>query len=417
VIRLLACVACLLLLALPVHAQQALGLATQVESDGFRVGERAVAHVFGNVDVRYDSNPSIRNDAPGSDLLLRFRAGGSIARPSDRLQLKLGLSFDYTQFLGVTNPATRRLSAPQGQLDFGMLANKTGRFTFFFNDTLTRVDSAANISLTERMRWTRNFAQIGSDIRPAGGRALEFRVTYGLDFILYDPDQQSVQEPLGLSFMTHVANLTTLWRFFPKTALVADVQGAFTIYPFPAVNPNPNVNALRAQAGMVGQITEKLTVVAKAGYGNSFIFAVPGAFVTPNFSSAIATATATFRPSDHMRLSGGYTRDFTPTPIFGWMSIDRAFAEFRWLIGARFIADLKAQYMFQNFGLSMIPGVGPRSDHVITGEARFGVQGKAWFGGSVYYMPELRYSSFVSPNATPAQYQRHVVGVDVSFGW
>lgn len=409
------------------NAQAPLGLATAVEADGFRLGEQTIAHVYGNIDTRFDSNPMLRATQPFGDLIFRFRAGGSIARPSDKLELKLSLSFDYSQYCGVVHPGTRLLSAPQGQLDFGLIANRDGKFAFFFNDTLQRIDSAANISVTERMRWTRNFAQIGGDIRPSGSRALEFRASYGLDFTFYDPNQSSVQDSLGMSFMTHVPQLIATWRFFPKTALVGDVQGAFTMYPFPSASANQNLNGLRIQAGLVGQITPKLSVVAKAGYGGTFIPVVASPTATPaavaaanagvNYSSAIVNASITFKPSDVLTLTGGYTRDFSPAALFGWMSIDRAFAEFRYLIGARFIADLKAQYMFQNFGRSNLPNVGPRQDHVITGEARFGVQGKAWFGASVYYIPELRLTSFVSPNNTPAAYMRHVVGVDATFGW
>ena len=398
-----------------------MGLATHVEAQGFNVGSQTTAHVFGNLDLRFDSNPMLLSSQPASDLLLRIRVGGNIARPSDKLDLKLALSFDYTQYMGVVNPATRRLSAPQGQLDFNLVGNRDGRFTFFFNDTLSRIDSAANISLTERLRWTRNYAMIGTDIRPAGGRALEFRVSYGLDFTLYDPGQFSVADPLAISFMTHTPALIATWRFFPKTALVGDVQGAFTIYPFPSLTPNTPVNGLRAQAGLVGQITAKLSIVAKAGYGGTFRVlppAVPGtAGAAANFSSGIATVSATWKPSETTTVTAGYTRDFSAAPIFNWMSVDRGFAEFRQLMFSRFILDLKAQYMFQNFGISTIAGVLPRADHVIVGEARFSVQGKAWFAAGVYYLPEIRVTSFIAPNGTPAAYQRHVVGLDATFGW
>jgi hypothetical protein len=399
------------------QAQTPLGIATQTQASGFKLGENTIAHVYGNVDVRFDSNPMLLNQQPAGDLLLRFRVGGNLARPSDRLELRLSLSFDYTQYLGVTNPATRKLSAPQGQLDFGLIANRDGRITFFFNDTFNRTDTAANISLTERLRWIRNFAQIGTDIRPAGGRALEFRVSYGLDFVLYDFNQFSVEDPASLSFLTHLATLNATWRFFPKTAFIGEAQGAFTMYPFPSLTPNPNINGLRISAGIMGQVTPKLTVLGKVGYGNTFLVLAGAPTPLQNFNSAIALAQVTFRPFETTTLIGGYSRDFAPTAIFGFVSIDRPFLEFRQLIAGRFILDLKAQYMFQNFGTPAIAGVTARSDHVITGEARFSVQGKAWFAGGVYYIPEIRITTFTSPNGTPAAYQRHVAGIDATFGW
>src|SRR5689334_1080001 len=93
--RTLATILCVLGASSGAHAQAALGLATQVEADGFRLSEQTKAHVFGNLDIRFDSNPMLLSTAPPGDMLIRFRAGASVARPSDKLDLRLALQFDY----------------------------------------------------------------------------------------------------------------------------------------------------------------------------------------------------------------------------------------------------------------------------------------------------------------------------------
>lgn len=400
-------------------AQAPLGLATQAQADGFRVGDKTRIHVFGNVDLRFDSNPVLLPVDPVGDMVLRVRAGMALSRPSERLELSLKSHADWSQYLGVLNVNTRSLSTLQGLIDFGLLANKEGRVTFFVNDNLTRNDIPANAAINQRLRSTRNVLHLGTDVRPWAGRALELRVAYSNDFNFYDPGQISVQDANALTFMTHVADLRALWRFFPKTALVLEAQGAITHYPLAGITiRSPQLNALRVMAGMQGLVTPKLTVVAKAGYGNTFAVYPIAVASNPNFSSLIALASLSWKPLESTTLGLGYQRDFTPVAIYGWLQFDRAFVEFQQIFANRFIAALRGHYQLQQFGLPVIAGLAAdRRDHVFGGEARFTVQFKQWLSASAFYVADLRLTPFLSPNGVGGQYIRHIGGLDLTVGY
>jgi Putative beta-barrel porin 2 len=402
------------LIATAAHAQSAVGTASTAEANGFSFGDAGKLHLYGNLDFRYDTNPVFLPLNPVADFALRARAGLNLNRPSEKLDLSLGVFGEWTQWMGLVRVSTRELSTFQAMINFSLLANKEGKVTFFLDENLSRNDIPANAAINQRLRSLRTLTLLGTDFRPRS-RALEFRAAYSLDFTFYDRDQISVLNPDSLTFMTHTPQLRALWRFFPRTAVVLEAQGAFTHYPLqdPTI-PTPGLNGLRVMTGLQGLVTDKIEVVAKAGYGNSFITVAAG---LSNFSSVIAQVSLAWRPTDTTTLGIGYSRDFQPVPIFGWYSYDRPWLEAQQLLFGRIVASLRAQYMYQLFGRPAVAGVAPRADHVVFGEARVGYQIQRWLRGSIYYQPDFRFSAFVSPRGVSGAYERHVIGMDLTGGY
>src|SRR4051812_43350195 len=121
------------------RAQSSIGAATTVEAHGLRLSETARLHVGGNVDLRYDSNPTYLAVNPVGDMALRVRATTGLYQPGDRLELRLNVNADWTQYLGVQNAATRALSAFQAQVDAGALFNKDGWATPYLANQFWRI--------------------------------------------------------------------------------------------------------------------------------------------------------------------------------------------------------------------------------------------------------------------------------------
>lgn len=411
------------------RAQSGYGAQSQAESEGFRISDTGRIHLFANLDFRYDSNPALQ--PPGhevGDLALRLRGGLRLLQPSEKLEIALGGSVDYTQYFGISSSATRGLSALQGIGDLALTVNKGGAVSAYLNDSVVRSETASEISISERLKSWRNSARVGLDIRP-GGRALEFGVSYGFDLSWYDANQSSVVNSQALTSYSHLIHAQGLWHFFPKTAATLEIDQQITRYPLESSTstvtnaagistsvPEVDTNPFKVRVGVVGLLTEKLTVRLNVGYANTFISG-PNAGASSNEQTVIGTAQLTFKPSELITVAGGFVRDVSAVTLYGYFDYDRVFLEYQHFLFARFILTLRATYEYETFGKSAIATLDPRHDNVVRGEARLSYQALRWLTTSIYYLPEARFTDYKSVGGIGGTYIRHAVGFDVTFGY
>jgi hypothetical protein len=421
-------------------AQSTYGTPSVAEAEGFRLSDTGRLHLYVNVDLRYDSNPAIQPAGlEVGDMALRLRGGLRLLQPSERLEIVLGIAADWSQYLGLVKTSTRSLSALQGEANLEVTANKAGAVSVYLTDALGRVESPTEISISERLKSTRNTARIGLDYRP-GGRALEFGASYGFDINWYDANQQVVVNSNALTTYSHLIHAQALWHFFPKTAATFEADEQIARYPFAATAPtsglvavpnaatgatteqvSPNVpevdtNPFKARLGLIGLLTEKLTVRLNAGYANTFISG-PLAATASNEQTAIGMAQLTWKPTEVITVSGGFIRDVAPVSLYGWFDYDRVFLEYQHFVLARLIFSLRGSYEYDNFGKSPIASLVARHDNVLRGEARVSYQALRWLTSSIFYLPEARLTDYKTVGGIGGSYVRHVVGIDATFGY
>ena len=134
-------------------------------------------------------------------------------------------------------------------------------------------------------------------------------------------------------------------------------------------NPNPTPYMLLVNAGMIGQVTRKISVTLLLGYGNTMIsgenqYIKKYAGVSRdygNFNSALATLELNYKSSEIFVIKGGITRTAQLMGLFGYFeenklyfNIERALMHNLWLRG-------NVSFSYNKFGESNTHLTGTKS--------------------------------------------------------
>ncbi len=378
-------------------------LTLALPGDGIKVGDGRF-HPGGQVETHYVLNPGYRRDDIG-DVYLVGRLGGELEFPSERLDLKVDGGIERRQFLGLENRDTRKLSTFAGGLSTKLHINKGKGTAVRVQGNVTRFADAANQSISGRLLHLTGTAGVGLDYTPGGG-ALVFSVDYNVYYDRYDRDQgigtggcknptlAGCFNPTVLDNLRHLPKIRSTWKFLPKTAWFVEVEGAITRYPgggeFAGGGKNAPVNLLLAQGGLVGNVTNKITVLAKAGYGNTFLS-------TPdNFQSAVGQLEGTYTFSETMKAKAGMVRTVQPVSLFKYFDIWRAYARYDHLLFGKTELSLQLQYDYLLFGQPVAGAPEQRKDGDLLGLFSIEHHFRDWFVVSLIERVDLRKSNYVS---------------------
>lgn len=229
--------------------------------------------------------PGIRLGNPdGRDILLSFDASGAFRR---------FFSGDET------------IDGPQS--NFGTDATLSMEFfprrsvSLEVYDTVTHRLETPNFSTTKTFNRIVNTAGARVKLHPGGiggRRALELSVGYAfqlekfIDFTVLDQNQ-------------HTFGFLGTWKFFPKTALFADIEFAIRQWEKEVDSlGRTNSTPVRAFFGLTGFITKKVSTTVKLGYGTGMYE------VGQDFSGVLGEAVLSYLPFRSTVFSIAYTRDF-----------------------------------------------------------------------------------------------------------
>ena len=184
----------------------------------------------------------------------------------------------------------------------------------------------------------RNHNSLGADVSfHPGGRALDFTLGYRWDIVRYD-------DLSDLDTDGHDFRFLGTWRFYPQNYVF--LESTFKIVDYRIdLQPTEQVAGyysdampFKIYAGVSGLLTEWLSLLARAGYGNSFVDR------GSNFSSFIGQLQSTFRFTASTVLHVGVARDFELAPLGGYFDYFRAYTSFEQGIGD--IVLLHADFAF-----------------------------------------------------------------------
>jgi hypothetical protein len=380
----------------------------QARGPGIAAGDGRL-HPALKLDLVFDSNPGYFAENPVMDLMLRIRPGLSLALPSPTVAFELNSSVGYDYYFGVDNSRTSDLSTFAGEADLRLGLNPEGQVSFFLEDNFSRSGDPRYTSLAGKFDRTDNEAKARLQIKPGGG-ALTFDLAYGFFLDRFDSSADSD----ALSNYAHRAYFSAKWKFLPKTALVVDFDADIRRYLGEYSNNvrNMDVNAIRATAGMLGQITPSMALTIKAGYGDSLLPSRTG-YTGSNYRSAIGQAELSYRRATTF-LQLGYLRNFQPVVLFAWFGQDRAYARFRQQLAGRFELGLDVAYDYLSYGTAVIDEVrnqGGRTDHFISAGASFDVFILEWLQAGLSYNLQARLSDWVQPQTgnPGVEYTKHLV--------
>jgi hypothetical protein len=395
--------------------------ATAVKPGGFPLGDRSKIHTNLDLGIAFDSNPLRSNDANAvSDVKGLIYPGLIIDIPGNTFTFNLDGRFTVERYFGTQGDVTRTLNT--GQVVHGSTADTILGGNLGFVSNIGRADAAVGFELSDTVARTPTFftevGTAGADeilfkqwvnrgqamavFRPGGG-ALEIRTGYANTMEFFDslPNSQ-----------IHGAVFESKLRFLPKTAAVFAADMSF----FSASDSMTLKSApYNIGIGLQGQLTTRLAVIARVGFGDALIFS-DGYFssvVSSNIRTVIARAHLTYAMFDRATFSIGYDRHITPVILLNAFTADTVQARFTLGVGPRMTFDAFAEYEFRNF-VGQAAGGGPSTAaNIATADVRLEYFFFDYLSGLLGYQ-----LMFQSPNnATPgspaavflSQFTRHIV--------
>ena len=187
----------------------------------------------------------------------------------------------------------------------------------FWRDLLVRPLSAGGGD----SHRNRNSAGLDVTFHPGGG-ALVFELGYDWDLVLYDSLIQLDDSQHKLRFMTS-------WRFLPLNYAFLEASIGFQSYledrtaeeTAATGNRIPGM-PLRVYGGFSGYLTNRIAVMVRVGYGNSFLE------TGEDFSSFIGDTRVSFRFSPRTALHVGGGRSFNLAGLGGHLDVTRSYISF-----------------------------------------------------------------------------------------
>jgi hypothetical protein len=371
---------------------------------GFPIGEKSRVHTNLDLGVVFDTNPD-RFTNEVSDWRMTVRPGLAVNVPGEHIEFNLGGKVAVDYYFGTGTQIDRGFVGGDVGLDFRAGSQKSV-IGLEVSDHMTRTPSFfANVGTVgaaeRRFRQWYNVGNANLVLRPGGG-ALEVRLGYSNRLSLYDDLPQSQRH--GVAF-------ETLWKFFPKTALVFNADLSF----FSAENQAGALDTLRSSPynitlGLRGQLTQRLTAELAAGLGDSLTWNTDffSDLATTNQRTVIARVMLAYAIFDSSEIAAGYDRTIVPIIQLNSYSVDSPYLRLKVGIGPRLNFQALGRYEFRNYQTD-------RSAHLIIGDVR----AEYWFfdflNASLAYQLMFQDPSATTSAAVLDDFSRHQVLFTVGF--
>jgi len=279
-----------------------------------------------------------------------------------------------------------------------------------------------------------NQAGVKLEVHP-GGKAMIFSLHYYFDIDFYETIDNAcpINNPTGgchadpklFNLKRHKFYFRYRWKFFPKTALLADINLNLLTYDNAALVPDlVNAMPFRASVGLTGNITARLRLVAMAGFGYSMHDA------GDSFTSVIGRLLLSyhFRKKTYVQIE--YERTFFPSTWGNYFSVHSVGVVLNLNISRFLNLNLAPRYQHLSFSNNpqsaplvpagyQLPASPVRADNLLrlTLNAKFHIT--KWFTPKIVYELEYRKSNtgLYRDTALVKQllYTKHRIGMYLTF--
>ncbi len=271
---------------------------------------------------------------------LHVRPGLAVFNP-DYNDVALSMGIDLDVFVPFGSEAVSDKMNLGGRAQVSAAFFPRSSFTLTLNESFERtlwmrpqVGSNAN----------RNHNVIGADLSfHPGGKALDFTLGYAYEAIRFDD--------LGrIDTDEHVLRFMSSWRFYPMNYAFLESTLSFSDYTNgsasdAAVTGNlvPGM-PLKVYGGLSGYITERLSILARIGYGNSYLER------GEDFESVIGMGQVSWRFGPRTILHLGFARDFELAPLGGYSTFMRPYITFTQRFGELAEMTVDLGYDIRRYG-------------------------------------------------------------------
>lgn len=362
-------------------------------TNGVLIGEGRL-HTFFALESRFDSAAGYFSPRTGTgpselqgELLFSFRPGLRFNLPGELVKFAAGGHLEYVAYSGLVTAGSGAANRLQAGADASLTVNESGAVSVVLSDTFQRDDRTQNLAVGFGVLSLRNVASLQVPIRPGGG-ALEITPggTFGIEYLqpLADPaaitdctdpscDPNQVEQFNSLRFG---GSLDARWSFLPRTALVLNSSFQQTEYPSGAT---PATSLGTGTLGIAGQLTQRLAIVANAGWSHNFGVLGGG--------TVVGMAELRYPPTPNLQLAAGYQRRLQPVALYGTARSDRVYARANAKAGQKLVLGLEGGANWLGFE------GGVRSDSILSGHATAEYELLAWLLVGGGYRLETRGST------------------------
>ncbi|MBV69861.1 MAG: hypothetical protein CMH52_00805 [Myxococcales bacterium] len=408
---------------------------------GIRNGN-VVLHPRLSLSAGYDSNFWRESDAEATapvNPVKVFKFGGGLSlknRNANRAALTLDLdamgryvTADNADETASSLDQAAAMDQARGRLRFSLLPRKPISIDLFARGTYSE---QPGVELLKEDGYNRLSASFGPDIRfrpggRPGNRALELRLGYRFSIDRTLATSTALGSNRG-DKNTQELQLLTHWKFFPKTALFIDVRYWMVDYRQgvdldqdgnPIDGPNRDLNPLRAELGIQGLLTRRLSLTLRGGYSNSFHDA------GDSYGGPIARADIEYRFEPRLVLGMGYAFKLGDDAFSNYYTLQRGNIRFRVNIPGRVFISGRAGIDYYKYSRDGAPSwtalLPDRTEPIFLGRGEFGWEPVDWFklsaawtfenNRSKYYycLGENPGNCFAGDPIDLAEYTRHTV--------
>jgi hypothetical protein len=281
-----------------------------------------------------------RNGEPEDAMTLHVRPGLAVFNPDyDDVALSMGLDLDVFVPFGSEAVSDKTNLGGRAQVAAAFFPRST--FTLTLNESFERtlwmrpqVASNAN----------RNRNSIGADVSfHPGGKALDFTLGYAYDAVRFDDLDRLDTDEHNLRFLSS-------WRFYPMTYAFLESTLSFAGYTDSRASDADAIGnlvpamPLKVYGGLSGYFTERISVLARIGYGNSYLER------GENFESVIGMAQLSWRFGPRTILHVGFARDFELAALGGYSTFMRPYATFTLRFGELADMNFDIAYDIRSYG-------------------------------------------------------------------
>src|SRR5262249_18054473 len=327
----------------------ALASAQLEESNGIKVGEGRL-HPYINLEMRYDSAAGYFgvNNALSGELVDHTAPGMRYDLLSSNWVMNFDGQADYVRYLGALSPGSEKISRLQANGDLNLAYGREQKVGFELVDHFYRSNQTSNAAIGVGILSLGNAVEAKIPFRPGGG-ALEIAPGGSFSFESFD-SLSSLAVPgcadpscdpnfvSSMNYRNVRPQLDARWKFFPKTAVILETMMDFRRYN--NAN-NPPASLLKAQTGVAGLISTKVSVLVKAGWGQDFD--------GTHEKTPVAQAEVTYLLNETSNFKIGALRTLEPVPVFGSYVDNRGYTDARLLMGGKLILHGRAAFDYLVF--------------------------------------------------------------------
>lgn len=334
-----------------------------LQGPGFRVGNLEL-HPGVASEVGYDSNVFFQDQGVEDGFLLRLtghlflstlgterqQEGEAAPIPRGRpVIFRGGLRASYYHFFLDAVPDN-----VGGDAFADVTINPDGRVALRLHETFGRTIRP----FTDRAVLDGNDVSFGRNSNVAGADVLfrshrgvlSGRLGYMLTFDFFDAASFRYANNL-----VHRLAGSSAWRFFPRTALLYELDVDLQRYPnrdAPLAGSDLSDNVrIENRLGLNGIVTKLFSVATLVGYAAGFFENVE----VDDFEAVTARIEGRYRPRPSIATNFGYVRHFRPSFIGNYARSDRGYVNAMILMGGRFLVGSEAAVSYDKTGIALAP--------------------------------------------------------------